>query len=217
MKDSYEWRELMRVITSFVTATFLTCILFFGILEYVELFEAFSEGKTFDTFGFVFLGLFLVPIVILISTVIFYATFERWNIRALLLISLVSYWTSQLLYCLSYYILFKANNSYLGLPIELQHEISSFIYRYNDSLAPIFIIVGCLIMRRKPSWIHLNGSIFGVISGYGFSYGIVILLRSINNSLTSYFYLDAFELEILVVGALIGMVVGNIVGMRYFL
>ncbi|PWW29393.1 hypothetical protein DFO73_10424 [Cytobacillus oceanisediminis] len=54
----------------------------------------------------------------------------------------------------------------------------------------------------------------GAWLGLFVSYGIVILMRFINNSLTSFFYLDFMEKSIMLIGILLAAILGNAAGKR---
>lgn len=209
----------MRFFTSLATATVLTIIMYLGIIGIAELLKSPSADNNFDLLGVVIWGLFFSPIVIVVLTVTFYATYKIWSVKKLLFISLVSYWTSLFCYWVSQILILffqKPYDSGWNAPPNTLIEISLFINRYMNIFTLIFIVLGYLLLRRKPSWLHFNGVLLGIISGYVISYGFVILLRLINNSLTSYFYFDHLELGIVIVGAVAGLIVGNIVGNKSF-
>ncbi|MEN8701879.1 hypothetical protein [Bacillus infantis] len=209
----------MRFLTSLATSIVVTSIFYLGVLDYGFLFvikEYPDGGENFDSLGFLLLTTMIVaPLVFLILTVTFTLLYKKWNIKKLLFISLASIWISLLLNWLSNYYSFnfrRANNFNSDVPPTLLFEISNFIIDRIYIFPPIFIVIGYLIMRRKPSWFNLNASLLGIITGYVLSYGLFILWRIKNNSLTSYHYFDAFELGILAIGSFVGLAAGIFIG-----
>ncbi|OOP65904.1 hypothetical protein BWZ43_23785, partial [Heyndrickxia oleronia] len=63
-------------------------------------------------------------------------------------------------------------------------------------------------------WLNLNSFTIAATTGFVFSYIIVLLLRKINNSLTSYFYFNSDEILIVVLSVFITSVLGIIVGKK---
>ncbi|MCA1040874.1 hypothetical protein LCM00_15265 [Bacillus infantis] len=201
------------------TSIIVTIIFYLGVLGYSFLLpiEDYPDGgEGLDSLAFlIIMTMFVAPLVFLTLTVTFTLLYKKWNIKKLLFISLVSIWTSLLLNWLSncYYLSFnRANHFAPDVPPTLLLEISNFIIDRIYIFPPIFIVIGYLIMRRKPSWFNLNASLLGIITGYVLSYGLFILWRIKNNSLTSYHYFDAFELGILTIGSFVGLAAGIFIG-----
>jgi hypothetical protein len=209
----------MRFLTSLATSIVVTAIFYLGVIGFVELgiFDFFfTDENGDDIFEFIMVFTLIVsPFVFFLVSVIFIASSKHWDINKLLFISLASIWTSLLLNWLSNYYSFnfrRANHFNSDVPPTLLFEISSFIIDRIYIFPPIFIVLGYLTLRKKPSWFNLNASILGFIFGYVLSYGLFIVWRIKSNSLTSYHYFDTFELGILAIGTLIGAVIGTFIG-----
>lgn len=78
----------------------------------------------------------------------------------------------------------------------------------------IIIMLSLIFVRTSYKWLNLNSFTIAATTGFVFSYIIVLLLRKINNSLTSYFYFNSDEILIVVLSVFITSVLGIIIGKK---
>ncbi|MCR8842344.1 hypothetical protein NQ117_01470 [Paenibacillus sp. SC116] len=149
----------------------------------------FSTSTPQDSFALSFLvysiGMIAFPILTILVSIFYFKYDEMINVRGIAVGGVFGVW----LYML------------LDEHITIFVPYSSFIQKLLSLLPLLFIIVGYKVITRKLADNKVKYVLLGTVIGFIVSYVTVIGMRAAQNSLTSYFYFDTFEISI-VLGAI---------------
>ncbi|MCM3784516.1 hypothetical protein M3231_16150 [Neobacillus mesonae] len=143
---------------------------------------------SFPNASYFITGFYIFPLLCLVFFILYMIFYKKINIRGIVLSGMVGFWLFSLLTTIS----------------------SSPIYYY---LPLIVIVLGAFLVRFKGSGQAMNWTLAGTAAGWLIAYLIVIALRAIQNSLTSYFYFDPsqkiFVLAMILVFGIAGWLIGR--------
>lgn len=191
---------MMRFLNSVIAAALTGTLGYLGVMFVSSFFWDSSPGSM-DGFGFLILSFPLYLFITILLIFVFFFLYNRINVHGMVFGGVIGILVTELIR--------------IGLEtIPFQHL--SYYYEYRFVLILMMMVAGLILVKKTSKWYHHNGFILGSITGLVLSYSVVILMRAINNSLTSYFYLDSLESFLLLSGTTIGAIIGNLLGQKRF-
>ncbi|WP_221567098.1 hypothetical protein [Alkalihalobacillus sp. TS-13] len=179
----------MKFFIAFITAILTGIIAFLGIKTISSMYIEFiikPPGGGLEGLSLFLSLLYITPIIIIILLFVYYYKFESWNVRGLLFGAVIGLWLVKIL------------------------EVWNLPYYIN--VIPTFsMVIGYFFVRRTNAWLYINGFTIGTVFGFVIAYIMVIVLRWVNNSLTSYFYFSPSEQSLLLITILLTAIIGNLI------
>lgn len=191
--------ENMRFLNSSIAAI-LTGLFCFNIIFTTYTIVTKPTPGAADGLGFIILLVILTPVLMILFLIVFYRFYERINMKGLLFGVITGLWLREVL---------EVIQGFFYLSDQLNNTIRVINSPY---LLLMIIILSLIFVRTSYKWLNLNSFTIGATTGFVFSYIIVLLLRKINNSLTSYFHFNSGEILIVVLSVLITSILGIIFG-----
>ncbi len=167
------------------------------------------SGNDDEYFGLYIL--YLSPITVISSFIICYFLIKKITIKPILFGTIIGFWLIKVIQVInSLYIsyLYKSNKDYIQ-NIFIRDTIDLYIL-----LLPILLVFLSHLFKKYNNWLHISGFTYGATIGFVTSYAIVLFIRSLTNSLTSYFHFDTNELMVVIVGTAIFAILGSIIGFK---
>lgn len=162
-----------------------------------------------------YFGLYILyssPITVISSFIICYFLIKKITIKPILFGTIIGFWlikVIQVINSLYSSYLYKSNKDYIQ-NIFIRDTIDLYIL-----LLPILLVfLSHFLFKKYNNWLHISGFTYGATIGFFTSYAIVLFIRSLTNSLTSYFHFDTNELMVVIVGTAILAILGNIIGFK---
>lgn len=156
--------------------------------------------------------LYLSPITVISSSIICYFLIKKITIKPILFGTIIGFWLIKVIQVInSLYIsyLYKFNKDYIQ-NIFIRETIDLYIL-----LLPIVLVfLSHFLFKKYNNWLHISGFTYGATIGFVTSYVIVLFIRFLTNSLTSYFHFDTNELMVVIVGTAIFSILGSIIGFK---
>ncbi len=156
--------------------------------------------------------LYLSPITVISSFIICYFLIKKITIKPILFGTIIGFWLIKVIQVInSLYIsyLYKSNKDYIQ-NIFIRDTIDLYIL-----LLPILLVfLSYFLFKKYNNWLHISGFTYGATIGFVTSYAIVLFIRFLTNSLTSYFHFDTNELMVVIVGTAIFAILGSIIGFK---
>lgn len=156
--------------------------------------------------------LYLSPITVISSFIICYFLIKKITIKPILFGTIIGFWLIKVIQVInSLYIsyLYKFNKDYIQ-NIFIRETIDLYIL-----LLPIVLVfLSHFLFKKYNNWLHISGFTYGATIGFVTSYAIVLFIRFLTNSLTSYFHFDTNELMVVIVGTAIFAILGSIIGFK---
>ncbi|WP_445477687.1 hypothetical protein ACULLL_14515 [Lysinibacillus irui] len=156
--------------------------------------------------------LYLSPITVISSFIICYFLIKKITIKPILFGTIIGFWLIKVIQVInSLYIsyLYKSNKDYIQ-NIFIRDTIDLYIL-----LLPIVLVfLSHFLFKKYNNWLHISGFTYGATIGFVTSYVMVLFIRFLTNSLTSYFHFDTNELMVVIVGTAIFSILGSIIGFK---
>lgn len=156
--------------------------------------------------------IYLSPITVISSFIICYFLIKKITIKPILFGTIIGFWLIKVIQVInSLYIsyLYKSNKDYIQ-NIFIRDAIDLYIL-----LLPILLVfLSHFLFKKYNNWLHISWFTYGATIGFVTSYAIVLFIRSLTNSLTSYFHFDTNELMVVIVGTAIFAILGSIIGFK---
>lgn len=89
--------------------------------------------------------------------------------------------------------------------------LNDLFFDHANALPLILIVLCFFIFRKSCDRFPIKGFALGAVLGFFFSYFAVILIRKIDNTLTSFFYIQGYELYIIIFGTIFALIAGMII------
>lgn len=141
-----------------------------------------------DPVGILFLyyAVIIIPLIIIILTIVFRIFYKKLNVPFILFSGVFSLWVFQF------------------VMLFISWSATAYIFIIPIILFPLTY----LFIKRKNTWLYINGFTIGTLVGWLLSYGAVILWRKFTNTLTSFFWFDAEQKLLLLITILLGAWIG---------
>ncbi|OJH19174.1 hypothetical protein [Bacillus obstructivus] len=191
----------MRFFNSSIAAILTGLVCFNIIFTTYTIFTKPTPGAA-DGLGFIIFSVLLTPVLMILFLIVFYRLYKRINMKGLLFGVITGLWLREVL---------EVIQGFFYQSDQLKNTIRIINSPY---LLLIIIMLSLIFVRTSYKWLNLNSFTITATTGFVFSYIIVLLLRKINNSLTSYFYFNSDEILIVVLSVFITSVLGIIIGKK---
>lgn len=196
-----------------VTSYLVTAIA--AVLASFSLADIYHDFNGNDEFRFYQINIFLMsPITVIVSFFICYFLIKKITIKPIIIGTLIGFWLIKVIPMVifsykSYH--YRSDENYIP-----NIFISNIIDHYIQLLPTILVILSHFLLKKYNNWLHISGFTLGATISFFTTYAIVLYMRHVNNSLTSYQYFDNKELMIVIVGTAIFSILGNIIGFKKF-
>ena len=192
-----------------LTAAILTGIIgFLATMTCIGMYFEFLTNATYefpDGLFILFTALLVFPILTIILAVFFFIKYNRINMTGIIFAGITGLW------------LIRAINEivpWMSYSKGIGDMFNTSYLSYLNILLVLFWILGYLFVHPTSKWIHINGFLLGAFSSLVLSYVVVIILRGLNNSLTSFFHFNFQETLFVLLCIFAGTIIGNWIGKR---
>lgn len=198
----------MRFINSIIAGV-LTGTLGYIAVSLVSLLFMDNEPGSLDGLSYLIITIPIFLLLTFLLVLVFFIFYHRMNMHGMVFGGVAGLLFTQLILVVLELIPFS--------PESVLPYIINYYRNYRFILIILAMVTGLIFIKKSTKWLHLNGFVLGSMVGLIVSYSFILILRKLNNTLTSYFYLDATEMSVVVAMAILGSIVGNQVGKkRYF-
>ncbi|OXS68527.1 hypothetical protein B1B04_20605 [Lysinibacillus sp. KCTC 33748] len=205
--------KLFLNVTTYLVTAIAAVLAFYSLA--VIYYELSGSGSGFEMDLQYLLGiLFMVPITVIISFIICYFLTKKITCKPILFGTIIGFWLIKVIEIV--------NDSYNSYHYQSDEDyipnffISNTIDFYILLLPTILVFLSHFLLKKYNNWLHISGFTLGATISFFTTYAIVLFMRHVNNSLTSYHYFDNKELMIVLVGTAIITILGNIIGLKKF-
>ncbi|MEQ6353329.1 hypothetical protein ABNX05_01725 [Lysinibacillus sp. M3] len=165
-----------------------------------------------DQYRYYQIGIYLMsPITVIISFIICYFLIKKITIKPIIFGTLIGFWLIKVIPMVNFSYHYRLDEDYI-LNIFIRNTIDYYILL----LPSILVFLSHFLLKKYNNWLHISGFTLGATISFFSTYAIVLYMRHVNNSLTSYHYFDNNELMIVLVGTAIFTILGNIIGLKKF-
>ncbi|WP_028596637.1 hypothetical protein [Paenibacillus assamensis] len=182
----------MRIIYSILGTIVTVVASCLGLYHFLDVFY-FSTFRSQDNFYLILdilIVVFIVlPMVAILLLLFYFRSFDKVNVRGIAVGGVIGY------------LLYTLLDTYIS-------GIVPSIHPYLNYVMLLSIIVGYIVVKREFNDFKIVYIGIGSAIGWLLGYAAVIVMRAIQNSLTSYFYFDTFETSLVLGMIALSAVVG---------